>query len=60
MRATELAAAAALAARLPALESVAWSTWFAGKEPGDDGESQTTTVWVARDGEAVAVRRAPW
>lgn len=60
VRQVELVAAAAIASHLASLESVTWSTWFARKEPGDDGKNQTTTIWIAQDEEGIILRRAPW
>lgn len=61
VRKTELIGAATLASHLPSVASVTWSTWFAQKEPGDNRQQRTTTIWTRHeDGGGVAARRAPW
>ncbi|KAI0075328.1 hypothetical protein K474DRAFT_1762582 [Panus rudis PR-1116 ss-1] len=60
LRVTELFASASIARFFPNLTTVAWATFFARDEPGDEPKEKKTTAWVMRKNGKVKVRRAPW
>ncbi|OBZ74201.1 hypothetical protein A0H81_05878 [Grifola frondosa] len=60
VRARELLASALVARTLQSLKSIAWSSYFAEDEPGDDVMARSTNVWIHRKDGKIRVRRAPW
>ncbi|KAJ3526975.1 hypothetical protein NM688_g8190 [Phlebia brevispora] len=60
VRETEMLASAEIAQYFPNLKTVSWSSFFTGNQPGDDPANQRTTMWIKRERDTLAVKRAQW